>query len=190
MKGLLALLFVTSVFAIKTRWHELEAKGYSFEDYKREWGKTYESAEEEKSRSKIFDAHLADIVSHNRDTTQTWKKGVNQFTDLTRAEFKIRLGIQKAQMFVETPRHIKVSSAIKAQIPLNKDWRNDGVISTVKDQGDCGSCWSFCSASAVQSYWYDQNCFRHSKSIQCCSFSLLSILGPLPLVICRFFRSK
>ena len=35
----------------------------------------------------IFEKNLAEINRHNADETQTYKKGINQFTVLTQEEF-------------------------------------------------------------------------------------------------------
>jgi len=38
-------------------------------------------------------------------------------------------------------------------LPASVDWRKEGVISDVKDQGQCGSCWTFGTAETIESYW-------------------------------------
>lgn len=152
----LLLLSIVLVVHCRTRWFQLD--GYRFEDYELEFHKFYENREEREFRRNIVESRLEEIRKHNADPTKSWKNGVNQFTDKTDEEFKRVLGVRKELLYQsraadanrmqqETPKE-KLSS-----LPASVDWRNSSILTPVKDQGDCGSCWSFASAQSIETYW-------------------------------------
>lgn len=151
MKLLIALFAVIAVCSAAPKWHELE--GYAFEDYVKDFGKNYKGDEFHK-RKAIFEAELAKIHAHNKDTTKTWKEGVNHLTDLTEAEYRKMLGYNQHYGYNAWKGNGQERVARDAQdFPAEIDWRRDGIVSPVKNQGQCGSCWTFASTETVESLY-------------------------------------
>jgi len=151
------IIFAATILLINAvKWNEL--KDYSFKDYVIEHRKTYKNVDELNFRRNLFEANIAEIKRNNEDTTRTWKEGVNQFTDRTIEERERVLGVDKSLMYYMKTRPdakapINKQWIPESQLPTSIDWRTQGVVTAVKDQGDCGSCWSFATAESVESYW-------------------------------------
>jgi len=127
---------------------------YDFNQYVAEYNKVY-SLEEFNMRKGIFDTKVAAIRKHNKDTTKTWKEGVNKYTDATDEEFKALRGYNRAARSAITGRSIVPhQSTMKiSALPDSVDWRLKKVVTPPKDQAQCGSCWSFATAETLESHW-------------------------------------
>jgi cathepsin L len=136
MKIILTILLLAIVAQSRTLWHELE--GYTFEKYQDEFNRKY-TPEELSFRRELFERKLSEIRAHNADPTQTWKAGVNHFTDRTDEEFRTRLGLKKGLLYAqyeERLRDVKYQEIDVSALPVSVDWREKNIISPVKDQGD------------------------------------------------------
>jgi len=148
MFGILLLLssLFSVVLAIETDdWHQ-------FTRFQEKFNKKYENIVEFESRFQIFKENLRSIIQHNLDSTQNFTMSVNQFTDLTQTEFKEKyVGGLKS---VEVGSYgCKSFSSGASGLPDSIDWRTKGAVTSVKDQGQCGSCWTFSATGATEGAW-------------------------------------
>jgi len=114
--------------------------------------KEYTSRAEETLRKEIFEKNVARIEKHNQKYEageETYKQGINRFTDMLNEEVVSLINGYRSSDKVKSTR-IFVASENTSYLPLSIDWRVRGIVTGVKDKGDCGSSWAFSTTGSTE----------------------------------------
>jgi C1A family cysteine protease len=125
---------------------------YEFLNFIEIYNKRYNDDNVFVHRFNVFVENLNKIKNHDYD----FELGVNQFADMSADEFKeyISSGYSKTDdnFHLEKP-SCSEFVANSSVAPSSIDWRTNGAVTPVKDQGQCGSCWSFSASGAMEGAW-------------------------------------
>jgi len=136
----LVLAVAQAALNLDTEWEKFQAK---FE-------KRYLTGAEHDARKAIFAENLQFINKHNAEFDlglHTFTVGVNKFADMTNQEFVNKYNGFVAPKNMAKPKTVHIDDS---NVPEAKDWRDDGYVTGVKDQGQCGSCWAFSAVATME----------------------------------------
>lgn len=125
-------------------------KAYDFDTYELDFGKSYGADRD--LRKVVFEDNLKGIIAHNEGYVagnHSWFMGVNRFTDMTKAEF--RQFQKKRNGPAWSFEHAMEEIPVGAKNPESVDWRSKNVVTPVKNQESCGSCWAFSATETMES---------------------------------------
>eukprot|EP01084_Bolivina_argentea_P111151 198407_1 len=121
-----------------------------FGSFQEDYSRTYESVEEEAKRYLLFIDNVYKINDHNKHYPNIkYTVDINQFADWTKEEFH---KLNNAKVNNHRRHQINFVSKLSA-LPTSIDWSTvtPSVVTPVKNQGNCGSCWAFGATGSWES---------------------------------------
>lgn len=109
------------------------------EQWMARYGRVYSDVAEKARRLEVFKANVGFIESVNAGNHKFWLEA-NQFADITKDEFRAMHKGYKMQVIGSKARAtgFRYANVSIDDLPASVDWRANGAVTPVKDQGQCG----------------------------------------------------
>uniref|UniRef100_A0A6G1S9W2 Cathepsin L n=1 Tax=Aceria tosichella TaxID=561515 RepID=A0A6G1S9W2_9ACAR len=144
--------------------------------FKNEYGKDYQTAEENEQRMALFLATKERIEQHNSNEQSSYKLGLNYMADWTPEELAGINGsyfdsigherIRKLELSHDDDPFLQAILAEPAPVPVRVDWRSvPNRVSEVKAQRKCQGSWAFAATGVLEGQQMERNLLMEPVSL-------------------------
>jgi len=133
-------------------------KDTEWSNFRQEFGKVYSGAREERYRRSVWEDNLRYIEDHNtraRNGAHPFVLASNRFADMSHIEFvSMTTGLRMRNGSSARHERFTFPHEKMRDLPESVDWRSEGYVTPVKDQGQCGACWAFSTTGSLEGQWF------------------------------------